>query len=605
MTQVIQVTNIAPQATRDQMLTLFNFIGKIEDLRLYPSVRDATMPVATRCCFVKFVEQISLGIAQHLNNTVFIDRAVIISPVLSGEVPEEVSGLLMAQQAAAQGLVGKTPAAAAAAGFAMQAESAAKMPSCMINRLEGVAPNAFIMTHDARLEAAGLPPFPPLAANTPQEKVEEIRRTICVIGLDSTVSAQQCMEAFADVGEVKYFRYCTRESDAVKYALIEFTEHSSVVPALKLNDRQLGMSRIKVTHATVAISKPQNKTNEAAQREIEEAMTKVKEAQSLVSAAVDPLMGMLGSQGVNMGDRRSHTRSRSKSRRRSRSRGRSSYSRRSRSRDRRRRSRTRSRSRDRRRRRSRDRDRRRSRTRSRDRRRRRSRTKSRERRRRSRSRDRDRDRDRKRDREEKRRDRDKDKGSKEKEESKDKERKKSEEPPAKENGDEEKDTNGSGEKENGTAVVKEKKERKRSRSRERKHRSRSRDRKKSRRSRSRSRDKKKRSRSREKKRDRSRSKERSSKSSRHADKENGSSKKDSKISRDYDQEEAGFETAPAPPPSEDKIPKKKSSKRPPEPPAEDPPSGGDDDDQDPPPPPPPPKADENMQSEDMEISNSP
>ena len=40
---VVQVTNIAPQATRDQMLTLFSNIGKIEDIRLYPTIRDASV----------------------------------------------------------------------------------------------------------------------------------------------------------------------------------------------------------------------------------------------------------------------------------------------------------------------------------------------------------------------------------------------------------------------------------------------------------------------------------------------------------------------------------------------------------------------------------
>jgi len=43
-----------------------------------------------------------------------------------------------------------------------------------------------------------------------------------------------------------------------------------------------------------SISKPQPKSSEAVQREIEEAMSRVKETQSLVSAAVDPLIGMLG-----------------------------------------------------------------------------------------------------------------------------------------------------------------------------------------------------------------------------------------------------------------------------------------------------------------------
>ena len=139
-------------------------------------------------------------------------------------------------------------------------------------------------------------------ANAEGEKVEEIRRTITVAGLDSTVSAQQCMEFFAEnAGEVKYFRYCTRDQDHIKYALIEFSERASVVSALNLNDRQLGTAVVKVIHATEAITKPQTKSNEAAAKEIEEAMSKVNEASHLVSAAVDPLMGMLAGSAVTAG----------------------------------------------------------------------------------------------------------------------------------------------------------------------------------------------------------------------------------------------------------------------------------------------------------------
>jgi hypothetical protein len=42
-----------------------------------------------------------------------------------------------------------------------------------------------------------------------------------------------------------------------------------------------------VTHSNTCIIKPLTKSQEAQQREIEEAMKKVKEAQSLISAAVD------------------------------------------------------------------------------------------------------------------------------------------------------------------------------------------------------------------------------------------------------------------------------------------------------------------------------
>ena len=163
------------------------------------------------------------------------------------------------------------------------------------------------------------------------------------------------MEFFSEAGEVKFFRYCTRENDSIKYAMVEFSDKGSIVPALLMSGRQLGTSTIQVTHAIEAITKPLAKSNEAAQREIEEAMTKVKEAQSLVSAAVDPLMGILGggtttTTSASARSSRTRSRSRSKSRRRSRSRERSRYSsRRSKSRDRDRRRRS-SRSRERRRR---------------------------------------------------------------------------------------------------------------------------------------------------------------------------------------------------------------------------------------------------------------
>ena len=52
--RVVQVTNIAPQATKDQMVTLFSFLGKIEDLRLYPTMRDASINIQSRVCFIKF-----------------------------------------------------------------------------------------------------------------------------------------------------------------------------------------------------------------------------------------------------------------------------------------------------------------------------------------------------------------------------------------------------------------------------------------------------------------------------------------------------------------------------------------------------------------------
>ena len=57
------------------------------------------------------------------------------------------------------------------------------------------------------LRSSGLPLFPPLPVDTDEKVVEEIRRTVVVMGISQTASAQEVMDYFATgAGEVKYFR---------------------------------------------------------------------------------------------------------------------------------------------------------------------------------------------------------------------------------------------------------------------------------------------------------------------------------------------------------------------------------------------------------------
>lgn len=48
---------------------------------------DSPMPVTSRVCFVKFQEPESVGVSQHLTNTVFVDRALIVVPFAEGLSP--------------------------------------------------------------------------------------------------------------------------------------------------------------------------------------------------------------------------------------------------------------------------------------------------------------------------------------------------------------------------------------------------------------------------------------------------------------------------------------------------------------------------------------
>lgn len=349
------------------------------------TIRDVSCPVVSRICYIKFLDTSSVAVAQHMSNTVFIDRAVVVVPVPNGQIPDEFKAIEMLNNGTL--IPGQQPCT----GF--------KLPPECINRIEGSAPNQVITTSDPKLEQNDLPKYPNLPVNFDARRIEETRRTILVLDTKPDWTVEDLIDFFEAVGEVKYGRVA--EKDTARHIMIEFSEQKSVVDALKLQGAMFNGEPLNLYHSTEPITKPQAKTNEAAQKEIEDAMSIVKEAQSMISAAIDPMIGSMltkekaPASSAATSRRRSRSRSREPRRRRDRSRNRGS--RRSRSRSPRR-----SRSRSRRRSRSRSRSkrstsrRRRSRSRDRDRRR---KSKSRQR---SRSRSRDRRRDKRRDRTDKR-----------------------------------------------------------------------------------------------------------------------------------------------------------------------------------------------------------
>ena len=276
--KVVQVTNIAPQATKDQMQTLFGFLGKIEDIRLYPTIRDVSCPVQSRICYIKFIESSTVGIAQHMTNTVFIDRALIVIPIPSGDIPDEYYALEMTRNGTiVPGLCPSEP----------------KLPSHVVNSFSGIGSEQVIITTDPQLSANSLPSYPALPATYDSVKIEEARRTVIALNIDSSISSEDLLQFFSGAGEVKYLRPCTRTSDNSQHLLVEFSDQPSIIAALKLNGKELNGKVMTIMHSTQAIVKPQAKSNEIAQREIEEAMSQAKEAQNMISAAMDPVIGML------------------------------------------------------------------------------------------------------------------------------------------------------------------------------------------------------------------------------------------------------------------------------------------------------------------------
>ncbi|XP_071843214.1 uncharacterized protein [Apostichopus japonicus] len=282
-TRVAQVSNVSAAATMEQLRTLFGFLGKIEDIRLFPK-EDSVLPVTVRICFVRFQDPTSVGMAQHLSNTVFLDKALNVTPFPDGVIPEESRALQMVA-ASAGGLVSMI----SNAGTSLLPTPPQPLLGHLPGTISGVAvstTSAGVM--DQTFAALGVPQPPPLT-NVDPTKVEEIRRTVYVGNLDSgTVTAEQLLSFFQKVGEVKYVRMAGDETQPTRFAFVEFTEQGSVAKALTYNSVMFAGRPLKINHSNNAIVKPPGKTQEAIQKELAETMKQVRDAQALIQAAIDP-----------------------------------------------------------------------------------------------------------------------------------------------------------------------------------------------------------------------------------------------------------------------------------------------------------------------------
>ncbi|CAJ1070417.1 splicing regulatory glutamine/lysine-rich protein 1 isoform X2 [Xyrichtys novacula] len=339
-TAVVQVTNLSSAVSSEQMRTLFGFLGDIEELRLYPP-DNAPLSFSSKVCYIKYRDPSSVGVAQHLTNTVFVDRALIVVPCAEGKIPEEAKALSL--------LAPATPVPSLIPGGGLL-----PIPTpAPIQNLNLPIVNRLSASLDT---SASVHSQPPLMGNVDPSKIDEIRRTVYVGNLNSqTTTAEQLLEFFKQVGDVKFVRMAGDETQPTRFAFVEFVEQESVARALTFNGVMFGDRPLKVNHSNNAIVKPPELTPQAAAKELETVMKKVREAQSTIAAAIEPADIKKRSSSRSRRSRRSRSRSRSRShsrshRKRSRSKhrapqkswtktdshsSRSSHKRRSRSRDRR------------------------------------------------------------------------------------------------------------------------------------------------------------------------------------------------------------------------------------------------------------------------------
>ncbi|XP_031716079.1 splicing regulatory glutamine/lysine-rich protein 1 isoform X1 [Anarrhichthys ocellatus] len=273
-TAVVQVTNLSATVSSEQMRTLFGFLGDIEELRLYPP-DNGPLSFSSKVCYIKYRDPSSVGVAQHLTNTVFVDRALIVVPCAEGRIPEEAKALsLLAPAAPVPSLI--------PGGGLLPIPAPAPLQNLnlpVVNRLSAALDPA----------AASASAQAPLMGNVDPSKVDEIRRTVYVGNLNSqTTTADQLLEFFKQVGEVKFVRMAGDETQPTRFAFVEFVEQDSVGRALTFNGVMFGDRPLKVNHSNNAIVKPPEMTPQAAAKELESVMKRVREAQCTIAAAIDP-----------------------------------------------------------------------------------------------------------------------------------------------------------------------------------------------------------------------------------------------------------------------------------------------------------------------------
>ncbi|KAM4634473.1 splicing regulatory glutamine/lysine-rich protein 1 isoform 2-T2 [Polymixia lowei] len=330
-TAVVQITNLSSAVSSEQMRTLFGFLGDIEELRLYPP-DNAPLSFSSKVCYIKYREPSSVGVAQHLTNTVFIDRALIVVPCAEGKIPEEAKALsLLAPAAPVPSLIPgggllpiPTPAPTPTPTPAPPPAPVQSLNLPVVNRVSASLD-----------QSASALSQPPLMGNVDPSKIDEIRRTVYVGNLNSqTTTAEQLLEFFKQVGDVKFVRMAGDETQPTRFAFVEFVDQDSVSRALTFNGVMFGDRPLKINHSNNAIVKPPELTPQAAAKELESVMKRVREAQSTIAAAIEPVDEKKCSPSRSRRSRRSRTRSRSRShsrtrRKRSRSRHRSRPSQRS------------------------------------------------------------------------------------------------------------------------------------------------------------------------------------------------------------------------------------------------------------------------------------
>ncbi|CAF1386190.1 unnamed protein product [Rotaria magnacalcarata] len=240
--KIVQVCNISTSCQKDQLKSLFNYIGTVKEIQLYPESDTLTASINGKVGYIKFDRIDSVHGALNMTNIIFIDKPLIVTQVFINEIPHETDAMIYCAPL--------DPNIKLLCG-------GPTWPSTVINRLVGQPPNAIIETIDPELSDRYLPPYPPLPGILDISKVEEIRRTVYLSNLDKDISLEVLHEFISQIGEIRYIRAAyTDENAETRGAYVEFSEQPSIPKVLSINGFQFFNRPLFVNHTGSHIIKP-------------------------------------------------------------------------------------------------------------------------------------------------------------------------------------------------------------------------------------------------------------------------------------------------------------------------------------------------------------
>jgi arginine/serine-rich splicing factor 12 len=241
--------------------------------------------VPSKVCFVTFKERSAVETALHLTNTLFIDRTLIVAQSRYEVIPEENVAMSLATPAVAASYVDKKSLLGSGINSAPLLPTPQKSllgtPQMLPNPLASAVQqaqaiassiNANIQSTDDIIASHGA------SVKGDSSKNDEIRRTIYIGNLSTSLHPDEILNYFQTCGEIRYLRMAGDETQPTRFAFIEFANPESVQIALQYNGAMFGNIPIRVISSKSAIIKPHGKSFENSHKEVDDTSKRDKQS---------------------------------------------------------------------------------------------------------------------------------------------------------------------------------------------------------------------------------------------------------------------------------------------------------------------------------------